>query len=195
MSILDLSKLHMFNFHYNFIVKKYGDKSKLLFTDTDSLTYNIECEDIYNDMVENKDLFDLSEYSKTNPIYDPTNKKVIGKFKDECKDNIMTEFVGVRPKCYAFSKELNSVVLEKKTLKGIKKSVVQNDISLQDYKECVLNNITKYDNMKTFRSYDHSVYTIDTKKMSLNSYDNKRFLLIGSICFNYKLLNLHTTPK
>ena len=65
----------------------------------------------------------------------------------------------------------------KKTLKGIKKSVVKNDINLQNYKNCVLDNTTKYDNMKTFRSYDHSVYTIDTKKMSLNSFDNKRFLV------------------
>ena len=176
MCILDLSKLHMFNFHYNYIVKKYGDKSKLMFTDTDSLTYSIECEDVYADMAENKELFDMSEYSKENPVYDTSNKKVIGKFKDECSNYLMIEFVGVRPKCYAFSKESNIGIEEKKTLKGIKKSVVQNNINLQDYKNCVLDNKTKYDNMKTFRSYDHNVFTINTKKMSLCNFDNKRFI-------------------
>ena len=72
----------MYDFHYNYIRDKYGDRARLLFTDTDSLTYEIEAEDVYNDFYEDREKFDFSGYSKESPYYDPTNKKVIGKMKD-----------------------------------------------------------------------------------------------------------------
>ena len=83
MCILDLSKTLMYNFHYNYIKKKYESKAKLLFTDTDSLTYQIEAEDVYQDFFNDKDKFDNSDYIKSSKYFDDTNKKVIGKFKDE----------------------------------------------------------------------------------------------------------------
>ena len=83
MCILDLSKTLMYNFHYNYIKKKYGNKAKLLFTDTDSLTYEIEAEDVYQDFWNDKDRFDNSDFPESSPYFDKTNKKVIGKFKDE----------------------------------------------------------------------------------------------------------------
>ena len=81
MCILDLSKILMYDFHYNYIKKKYGDRAKLLFTDTGSLTYEIEAEDIYQDFWNDKDKFDNSDYLENSPYYDKTNKKVICKFK------------------------------------------------------------------------------------------------------------------
>ena len=75
MCILDLSKTLMYNFHYNYIKKKYGDKAKLLFTDTDSLTYEIEAEDVYQDFWNDKDRFDNSDYPESSPYFDKTNKK------------------------------------------------------------------------------------------------------------------------
>ncbi|KAK3107612.1 hypothetical protein FSP39_018279 [Pinctada imbricata] len=85
-TILDLSKLVMYDFHYNIMKKKYGNKVQLLFTDTDSLMYEIETDDIYMDMKKQKHLFDLSNYSPDHPsgLYDETNKKVVLKMKDEC---------------------------------------------------------------------------------------------------------------
>ena len=82
MCILDLSKVLMYDFHYNHIKEKYGEKENLLFTDTDSLCYRIETEDVYQDMAENKTLYDFSDYNKSHHLFDESNKKVIDKMKD-----------------------------------------------------------------------------------------------------------------
>ena len=81
MCILDLSKTLMYDFHYNYIKEKYGDRAKLLFTDTDSLTYEIETEDVYKDFWNDKDMFNNSDYPENSLYYCNANKKVIGKFK------------------------------------------------------------------------------------------------------------------
>ena len=83
MCILDLSKTLMYDFHFNYIKNKYKNNAKLLFTDTDSLCYEIKTNDVYEDFFYNKDKFDFSEYDKNSKYFDNCNKKVIGKFKDE----------------------------------------------------------------------------------------------------------------
>ena len=94
MCILDLSKTLMYDFHYNYIKQKYGDKAKLLFTDTDSLTYEIETEDVYKDFWNDKDKFDNSDYPESSQYFSKANKKVIGKFKDEAAGMPIKEFIG-----------------------------------------------------------------------------------------------------
>ena len=96
MCILDLSKTLMYDFHYNYIKTKYGDKAKLLFTDTDSLTYEIEADDVYLDFWNDKERFDSSDYPESSPYFDKTNKKVIGKFKDECSSITQHERANLR---------------------------------------------------------------------------------------------------
>ena len=81
MCILDTSKTLMYDFNYNYIKKRYVDKAKLLFTDTDSSTYEIEAEDAYQDFWNDKDKFDNSDYPKSSQYYDKTNKKIIGNSK------------------------------------------------------------------------------------------------------------------
>ena len=103
-TVLDLSKYLMYDFHYNSWLKIFP-KSTLLFTDTDSLAYEVLDNDIYADMGKHSDLFDFSEYSKDNPLYSPKNMKVVGKFKDECQGNLMLKFVGLRPKLYSLDYE------------------------------------------------------------------------------------------
>ena len=94
----------MYDFHYNYIEKKYGDNAKLLFTDTGSLTYEIEAEDVYQDFWNDKDKFDNSDYPGNSPYYDKTNKKVIGKFKDEAASIPVVEFIGLKFKMYSYIK-------------------------------------------------------------------------------------------
>ena len=72
----------MYEFHYDYMLPKYGDNVKLCFTDTDSLLYEVKTNDIYENMKDNLDRYDFSEYPFENPLYNETNKKTIGKFKE-----------------------------------------------------------------------------------------------------------------
>ena len=91
---LDISKTFMYAFHYDYMQAKYGSKVRLLFIDTDSLCYEVEVEDIYQDIFKDKRRFDTSNFEKHHYLYDNTNKKVLGKTKDECGVALIEEFVG-----------------------------------------------------------------------------------------------------
>ena len=93
-SILNLSKLLMYEFHYKYIKRKYA---KLL----DSLVYKIEPNDVYEDFYKDKKLFDFNDYPQDTKFFDPVNKKVIGKMKEEFKGKIISEFVGLKSKIYS----------------------------------------------------------------------------------------------
>ena len=100
-SVLDLSKYLMYDWYYNKLKKKYGEHCTLLYTDTDSLLVDIKIKDIYKDMSETKDEYDFSDYPKDHPLYDETNKKVIGKLKDECAGAPIAEYIGLPLKLYS----------------------------------------------------------------------------------------------
>ena len=102
MAILDLSKLHMYQFSYDVLKPRYGDTIRLVYTDTDSFVIYTETEDIYEDLKELKAYMDLSDYPKEHTNYDSSNKKKLGFFKDEVSGKIITEFIGLQPKMYAF---------------------------------------------------------------------------------------------
>ena len=101
-TVLDLSKWKMYDFHYNFIKKNFD--AELLFTDTDSLTYEIKSKNVYEEFYKWKDLFDFSNYSKDSKFFNETNKKVFGKMKDEFGGIIVSEFVGLKSKVYSIKK-------------------------------------------------------------------------------------------
>ena len=105
MCILDISKTLMYDFHYNYIKQKYGGKATLLFTDTDSLMYEIETKNFYKDIrADVRRRFDTSDYPPDHPSGIPSgfNKKVLGKFKDEAAGKVIDEFVGLRAKLYSY---------------------------------------------------------------------------------------------
>ena len=118
---LDISKSLMYKFHYGYILPKYGKKAKLLFTDTDSLCYEIETEDFFKDIsADVEDYFDTSNFPKDHPSGIPVgkNKKVPGMMKDEAGGRIIEEFVGLRAKLYSYKMFEGK---EEKKCKGIKK--------------------------------------------------------------------------
>ena len=173
MCILDLSKTLMYDFHYNYIKHKYGDKAKLLFTDTDSLTYEIETKDAYKDFFKDKSKFDNSDYPENSPYFNKTNKKVIGKFKDEAAGVPVVEFVGLRSKMYSYMKDNDK---GGKTAKGIKKNIITKNIKHEDYKEVLFNNKQMHHTMKTIRSNNHQLGSFELNKISLSCFDDKRFI-------------------
>ena len=95
MCILDLSKVLMYEFHYDYIKNKYDNNSKLLFTDADSLLYEIKIRDVYEDFSKDKEMFDFSSYSAKSKYYDDSNKLVDGKIKDESGGVTIKKFVGL----------------------------------------------------------------------------------------------------
>ena len=173
MCILDLSKTLMYDFHYNYIKHKYDNKAKLLFTDTDSLTYEIETNDAYNDFVKDKNKFDNSDYPENSPYFNKINKKVIGKFKDEAAGVPVVEFIGLRSKMYSYIKDNDE---GGKTAKGIKKNVIKKDIKHEDYKNVLFNNEQMHHTMKTILSQKHQLGSFELNKISLSCFDDKRFL-------------------
>ena len=173
MCILDLSKTLMYDFHYNYIKNKYEDKAKLLFTDTDSLTYEIEAEDVYKDFWKDKDMFDNSGYSEESKFFDKTNKKVIGKMKDEAGGIPITEFVGLRSKMYSYMKDNQQ---GGKTAKGIKKNIIKKNIIHDDYKDTLFNSKQMMHKMKTIRSENHQLGSYEINKVSLSCFDDKRYI-------------------
>ena len=146
MCILDLSKPLMYDFHYNYIKKRYGDRAKLLFTDTDSLTHEIETEDVYKNFWNDKDMFDNSDYPENSPYYCNANKKVSRKFKDEACGVPITEFVDLKSKMYSYIKR------DEKGHGKTAKNVIKNSIKHEDYKNVLLINEQSHHKMKTIRS-------------------------------------------
>ena len=180
-AILDLSKTLMFDFHYNYIKPKYGYKAELLFTDTDSLMYQIQTEDFYEDIsADIKTKFDTSDYPKDHPsgIFTGENKKVIGMFKDEVAGKQITHFIGLRPKLYSFKIEEGKNV---KKCKGIKKSVVAKGITFEHYFECLFTGEKQMRSMRIFQSKCHDVYSKEVNKIALSCGDNKRRILEDKI--------------
>ena len=173
--ILDLSKIVMYEFHYDYMVPKYGlEKLNLCYMDTDSLVYDIKTEDFYEDIANDVGArFDTSGYSKTDFRLLPIglNKKVIGLMKDELGGKIMTEFVALRAKLYSYE-GLDG--LEDKKCKGITKCVVKKTLTFEDYKTCLFSDSTEYRSQLMFRSAKHEVHTIEVSKVALNPDDDKR---------------------
>ena len=110
----------MYEFHCKYVINKFD--AKLLFTDTDSLVYEIKTEDVYEDFYQDKSLFDFSDYPLDSKFFDPVNKKVFGKMKDEFKGKIISEFIGLKSEMYS----LISVDHEEVTkAKGVNEKIKQ----------------------------------------------------------------------
>ena len=178
MSILDIE------FWYDYIKPKYGNNVQLCNTDTDSFIIHIKTEDFYEDIANDVEKrFDTSNYECNSieidrPLPKGKNKKVIGLMKDELGGKIMTEFIALRPKTYAY---LMDDDCEVKKAKGTKKCVIKRVLNFNDYKDCLLNNKIVLKSQQRFKSRRHDVYTEEINKIALSSNDDKRMQIFDKI--------------
>ena len=163
----------MYSFYYDVLKEKYKENIKLIYTDTDSYVIQTFTEDIYKDFNEMNDYMDFSGYDKSHPCYNPINKKVLGKFKDECDGKTITHFTSLRPKMYCF-KIFNEQKEEKKA-KGVPKLQTKRDLDMKDYENSLYKHIAKNVNFNSIRSKNHQIFSINQSKNGLTSYDNKDF--------------------
>ena len=181
MCILDLRKTLIYDFHYNYIKNKFNDKATLLFTDTDSLAYEIKTEDFYKDISGDvHGFFDTSNFPKghSSGIEVGCNKKVVGMFKDEAGGKIISEFVGLRPKLYAYKMHEGK---EEKRCKGVKKAAVKRSINFEDYKTCLFTGKPQTRTMHVIRSHRHELFTEEINKIALSANDDKIVILEDGI--------------
>ena len=158
-SILDITKTLMYEFWYDYIKPKYGDKATLCYMDTDSFVIHIKTEDFYKDIANDVERwFDTSNYDVNDerPLPIGKNNKVIVLFKDQLGRNILTEFVALRAKAYAYLMEDGS---EHKKVKEAKKCVIKRELMFKNYKDSLFNNEVILKSQQRFKSDHHKVYT------------------------------------
>ena len=158
-AILDISKTLMYEFWYDYIKLKYGDKARLCYTDTDSLVIYIETEDFYKDIAGDVEKwFDTFNYDENDerPLPVGMSKKVIRKFKDEIAGKVITEFITLRAKAYAYLKKDGS---ENKRAKGTKKCIIKREIMFENYSESLFRGKIISKSQQIFRSDHQNVYT------------------------------------
>ena len=176
-SCLELSKLHIYKFHYGYIKPMYGKDCQLLVTDTDSLTYVVENHNVDRDIWANRKYFDLSKYPKESPMWWEKNKKLRGTFKREYPDRPIVAFVGLRAKMYAFSHLSKSDKQNDETrkAKGIPRSVL-NNMRFDDYKKALFEHQVEKKSFVSIRSKKHKLQTIRQEKIGLSNFDTKRWV-------------------
>ena len=162
----------MCDFHYNFIKKNFD--TELLFTDTYSLTYEIKSENVYEEFLKWKDLFDFSIFPKGSLFFDETNKNAIGKMKDEFGGVIVIEFVGLKSKMYSIKKIDGK---EHNTAKGVNIAT-----EFDNFKDVLFNKKIIRHKMKKIQSKKHKLGTYGIDKISLSCFDDKRYVSDDGIC-------------
>ena len=187
LSILEISKLLMYEFWYNYMKPKYGNNVKLCYLDTDSFIMNIKTEDFYKDIANDVEKrFDTSNYEVNRPLPTGKNKKVIGLMKDELGGKIITKFGTLRPKTYSY---LRDDCKEDKKAKGTKKCILKTMIKFNDYKNCLLKDEVILKSQQRFISKKHDVYTENIYKIAFSHNDDKRIVSsdkIMSYPYGYK---------
>ena len=145
------------------------------------MAYEIKTTDFYQDIAPHvREKFYTTNYPIEHPSGIPTgmNKKIFGKFKDECGGKIMTEFVGLRVKLYAFKVGDDETT---KKAKGVTKSVIKRSIAFEDYKRCLNTQQEIHRSMNIIRSHLHQIYTEEINKIALSAKDDKRHILSDGV--------------
>ena len=137
-AILDISKTLMYEFYYDYLKSLYQDRVELSYMDTDSFMLQIQTKDLFEDITSDVDRwFDTSNQHRNDnrPLEIGKSKKVIGKFKDELGGKILTEFVALRVKTYAYVQLNDDKLEEHKKAKGTEKCVIKKHLNFELYKK------------------------------------------------------------
>ena len=174
LSMLEISKILMYECWYDYMKPKYNDDVKLCYMDTDSFVMHIKTNDFYKDISDDFDSrFDTSNYEVKRSLPIGKNKKVIGLMKDELGGEIITEFIALRPKTYSYLTDKDKI---DKKAKGTKKCVIKMMIKFDDYKKCLLNDKVILKSQQRFITNEDDVYTEDVNKIALSNDDDKRIV-------------------
>ena len=182
LSILEISKILMYEFWYDYMKPKYNDNVRLCYMDTDSFIMNIKTNDFYKDIANDVECkFHTSNYEVKRPLPIGKNKKVIGSMKDELGGEIIMQFIALRPKTLTDNSCLTDNDKIDKKAKGTKKCVIKKMIKVDDYKKCLLNDKVILKSQQRFISTKHDVYTENVNKIALRNDDDKRIVSSNKI--------------
>ena len=194
-AILELAKLHMYNFHYNEMKPLFGKDLCLLYTDTDSLLYEIDnCADLYMKIfqADKQSKFDLSNFPPSHCLHDISRKRLPRAFKDECNAVHISQFVGLCSKMYSllFDNVSDITHAESKVAKGAKGCVIQTSLAFKDYMQCLCLDESMEHTFKTIRSVSHDVHTFEQSKVSLSPFNDKCYILdhVHSIPYGHVMI-------
>ena len=176
-TILELSKLHMYETYYDTLGPYFGQENlQLHYIDTDGMILSIKTKDIIKDFKNLEDIFDFSNLDKNHELYSERNKKVIAKFKLETPKNFwIDEFVCLRSKAYSFKCKINDE--NKNKIKTISKSESRH-IKFEEYYNCLFGGEYQREcNIYIIRSINHEMILQEVKKSTLSIFDDKRCYL------------------
>ena len=152
----------------------------MLFTNTDSLTYKIKSEDVYEEFFKHKTLCGFCNYPKDSKFFDQANKKVIGKMKDESEGKIIDEFVGLKSKMYSMKN-----IVDKESNRAKRVNIVT---EFKEFKDTLFNKKIIRHKMRRIQDKKHKMGTYEINKILLSVFDDKRFVLNDGIhtlaCFH-----------
>ena len=199
---LGKAKAHMTDFYYNFVINQYGHENvSLLMSDTDSVAVFLRCEDVYRDMRDpgiSRKWLDRSEYIPNDPIlgegmYDGENRKIRGKFKDvSAEGGPIKRMCFLKAKLYAYETAKDYVDMK---AKGVDRNFVKKKLCFDDYKRVLFSGDGERTSAtsKRFQSLSHRIYTVETTKTALSSFDNKRHYLdaLTSLAYGHYKISTH----
>ena len=178
LAILDISKVQLYKFLYEFLYKKYRYQDcKLLYCDTDSLILSLYNQNPYEMMKKNISEFDTSNYTIDNLHNMPiANKQVLGLMKDELAGESITDVICLRAKTYSYRVLKDGKKCDKKVCKGVKREIMRKTVTFNDFDYCLNNLVSISRNQNLIRSKRHKIFTIRERKIALNANDDKRFI-------------------
>ena len=172
-SVLEFAKKYMYHLHYDIFKRKFNEDIKLIYTDTDSLIYHINTDNLLGDLNDLRGIMDFSNYPSNHFLYDNSNEKVVGKLKDEMGGKNIDSITVLKSEMYC----IKVGDTEKKAAKGVQKNQIESQLSQNVFLECLQKENIFHTTMRRIQSRKHKLQAIEQKKLALTSLDDKRYYI------------------